>query len=241
MAGILLKITTAARGRGGSTFVGEVQTTMGVVLAMAAAAVVVHHFIATRAPRPAKQAAAPRKSGADSAASSVPAAAAAADPSASNTADRITAGRDAGSSAGTDGVGRRGSSDGVAHPASSAGGSGSSSSAGDTLRDPPAGRAAANASSSGAGARADSAPQREGKLTLREALTLLAGSLEIRCLAVMSLSQGLCTSLHEFAWKAHLRQLYPDPRWGEAVQPSSRSWSHRTTHAVWPLPVFSNV
>jgi hypothetical protein len=30
-------------------------------------------------------------------------------------------------------------------------------------------------------------------------------------LAVMSLAQGLCNSLMEFAWKCHMRLLYPSP------------------------------
>jgi AAA family ATP:ADP antiporter len=40
---------------------------------------------------------------------------------------------------------------------------------------------------------------------------VLGRSLEIRCLAVMSLAQGLCNSLMEFAWKCHMRLLYPSP------------------------------
>jgi ATP/ADP translocase len=42
-------------------------------------------------------------------------------------------------------------------------------------------------------------------------LQVLGRSLEIRCLAVMSLAQGLCNSLMEFAWKCHMRLLYPSP------------------------------
>ncbi|KAI8467681.1 MAG: TLC ATP/ADP transporter-domain-containing protein [Monoraphidium minutum] len=49
------------------------------------------------------------------------------------------------------------------------------------------------------------------KVSLRESFAILAGSLEIRCLAVMSLAQGLCTSLMEFVWKSHMRLLYPCP------------------------------
>jgi ATP/ADP translocase len=30
-------------------------------------------------------------------------------------------------------------------------------------------------------------------------------------LATMSLAQGLCNSLMEFAWKCHMRLLYPSP------------------------------
>jgi len=49
------------------------------------------------------------------------------------------------------------------------------------------------------------------KLTLRESFAVLASSLELRCLAVMSLAQGLCTTSIEFALKSHLRLLYPAP------------------------------
>jgi hypothetical protein len=41
---------------------------------------------------------------------------------------------------------------------------------------------------------------------------VLASSMEIRCLAVMSLAQGLTTNLMEFAWKSHMRLLYPSPQ-----------------------------
>jgi len=47
--------------------------------------------------------------------------------------------------------------------------------------------------------------------SLRESFKVLAASVEIRCLAVMSLAQGLCNSLMEFAWKCHMRLLYPSP------------------------------
>jgi AAA family ATP:ADP antiporter len=49
------------------------------------------------------------------------------------------------------------------------------------------------------------------KLALLLLLQVLGRSLEIRCLAVMSLAQGLCNSLMEFAWKCHMRLLYPSP------------------------------
>jgi AAA family ATP:ADP antiporter len=49
------------------------------------------------------------------------------------------------------------------------------------------------------------------KPSMGEALSVLANSIPIRCLAVMSLAQGLCSSLMEFAWKSHIRLLFPDP------------------------------
>jgi len=47
--------------------------------------------------------------------------------------------------------------------------------------------------------------------TLKEALAYVAASPQVRCLAVMSMSQGVCSSLLEFAWKSELRRLHPDP------------------------------
>ncbi len=40
---------------------------------------------------------------------------------------------------------------------------------------------------------------------------MLAASVPIQCLAVMSLSQGLCSSLMEFAWKSHIKLMFPSP------------------------------
>lgn len=49
------------------------------------------------------------------------------------------------------------------------------------------------------------------QVSLAASFKVLAASVEIRCLAVMSLAQGLCNSLMEFAWKCHMRLLYPSP------------------------------
>jgi ATP:ADP antiporter, AAA family len=49
------------------------------------------------------------------------------------------------------------------------------------------------------------------QMTLKEAISFLAQSLQIRCLAIMALSQGLATSLIELAWKSHLHMLHPSP------------------------------
>lgn len=49
------------------------------------------------------------------------------------------------------------------------------------------------------------------KTSLKDSFRMLAASVEIRCLATMSLAQGLCNSLMEFAWKCHMRILYPSP------------------------------
>lgn len=72
----------------------------------------------------------------------------------------------------------------------------------------PPGAAAAAA---GGGSGEEKEGEGVAKPGLRESFMVLASSLEIRCLAVMSLAQGLCTSLMEFAWKSHMRLLYPSP------------------------------
>jgi hypothetical protein len=64
------------------------------------------------------------------------------------------------------------------------------------------GTAALKSKSKGSG---DGAGDDSKKVSLAESFSILAGSLEIRCLAVMSLAQGLCTSLMEFVWKVGAR------------------------------------
>jgi AAA family ATP:ADP antiporter len=92
---------------------------------------------------------------------------------------------------------------------------------------PPAAAAAAaagqssssqqDASSSSAAAQPDASAQetqsqkRKRQASLAESFRILAASVELRCLATMSLAQGLCNSLMEFAWKCHMRILYPSP------------------------------
>lgn len=76
-------------------------------------------------------------------------------------------------------------------------------------------RAASPAAAAAAGPQQqqEQEPQEEKKpqASLRESFKVLASSVEIRCLATMSLAQGLCNSLMEFAWKCHMRLLYPSP------------------------------
>ena len=55
-----------------------------------------------------------------------------------------------------------------------------------------------------------SAPVRT-KLTLKQVIAFLTRSPQIRCLAVMALSQGLSTNLIDIAWKSHLHKLHPSP------------------------------
>ena len=64
---------------------------------------------------------------------------------------------------------------------------------------------------SGAAAVAAEAPPRPKKQSLRQIYSVLAQSVPIRCLVVMSLAMGLCSNLMEFAWKSHIRLLYPSP------------------------------
>ena len=52
---------------------------------------------------------------------------------------------------------------------------------------------------------------RKAKLTLKEVVAFLTRSPQIRCLAVMALSQGLSTNLLDIAWKSHLHKLHPSP------------------------------
>lgn len=53
--------------------------------------------------------------------------------------------------------------------------------------------------------------QKERKSNFSEGLTVLMGSVQIRCLAIMAASQGLASNVFQVAWKGQLRLLYPDP------------------------------
>jgi AAA family ATP:ADP antiporter len=71
--------------------------------------------------------------------------------------------------------------------------------------------------------------------TVWDSFRVLAGSLEIRCLAVMSLAQGLCNSLMEFAWKCHMRILYPSPADFTSFLGDVATWSGVVTGALMLL------
>jgi ATP:ADP antiporter, AAA family len=95
--------------------------------------------------------------------------------------------------------------------------------------------AAAAASASGGAATPTTPPAaaaKPRKPPLRETFALLAASVEIRCLAVMSLAQGLCSSLVEFCWKSHLRLLYPSPADFSAYLGGVAVWTGATTCAL---------
>lgn len=68
-----------------------------------------------------------------------------------------------------------------------------------------------NEGTNGAARAAGEQSSKKRKPTLKEVVMTLMNSVEIRCLAVMSIAQGLCTSLMEFAWKCHIKLLYPSP------------------------------
>jgi len=89
-------------------------------------------------------------------------------------------------------------------------------------------------SGDGAGTDTDVAAgtKKKTKPPLRETFALLAGSVEIRCLAIMSLAQGLCSSLVEFCWKSHLRLLYPRPADFTAYLGGVAVWTGATTCAL---------
>lgn len=72
--------------------------------------------------------------------------------------------------------------------------------------------AASNGAASSTQQQGKAAAKKKKKTSLSDALRILSSSLEIRCLAVMSLAQGLCSSLMEFSWKSHMRLLYPSPQ-----------------------------
>lgn len=67
------------------------------------------------------------------------------------------------------------------------------------------------ASSSSSSSTAGKEEKEKAKPSVGEIFRVLAASVPIRCLAVMSLAQGLCTSLMEFAWKSHISLLFPSP------------------------------
>jgi AAA family ATP:ADP antiporter len=79
---------------------------------------------------------------------------------------------------------------------------------------------------------ADALPKPRNKPPLRETVALLAASVEIRCLAIMSLAQGLCSSLVEFCWKSHLRLLYPRAADFSAYLGGVAVWTGATTCAL---------
>ena len=61
------------------------------------------------------------------------------------------------------------------------------------------------------GSSCDGADANRAPPSLAQSLATVAGSGHIRALAACAVAQGVATTLHEFAWKDHLRQLRPTP------------------------------
>ncbi|GBF96975.1 hypothetical protein Rsub_09772 [Raphidocelis subcapitata] len=296
LAGLVLKASC-----GSGNFVREVQTTLAVVLAMAAAAVVVHGRISSRAARPARQAVLPPRPGSRAATLAAAAAAAGHDHGSAASVDvgdvgsaedfaalleerRRSSGAASSSGGGANGAagsgaagGARGSSSGSSSsygaPAAGVGSNGAvagsgSSGAADPHSEPQHPHSgAANGHTIFGGvpmAGADDvwdaalAPQQQQQQQqqqgqqrqrlvkvdegpdaapkhppgLQATLALLAASVEIRALAVMSLAQGLATSLMEFCWKSHIRLLYPAPSDFTAFLGDVATWTGVSTAAL---------
>ncbi|WIA39919.1 hypothetical protein OEZ86_013359 [Tetradesmus obliquus] len=95
--------------------------------------------------------------------------------------------------------------------------------------------AAADAQFDAAEAAARKAKREKQQPSAWESIKVLGRSLEIRCLAVMSLAQGLCNSLMEFAWKCHMRLLYPNPSDFTAFLGDVATWSGVVTAGLMLL------
>ncbi|WIA39918.1 hypothetical protein OEZ86_013359 [Tetradesmus obliquus] len=107
--------------------------------------------------------------------------------------------------------------------------------------------AAADAQFDAAEAAARKAKREKQQPSAWESIKVLGRSLEIRCLAVMSLAQGLCNSLMEFAWKCHMRLLYPNPSDFTAFLGDVATWSGvligglKLLSPLLPAPVMRDV
>ncbi len=77
--------------------------------------------------------------------------------------------------------------------------------------------------------------KKKNKPQLSEVWRILLSSVEIRCLAVMSIAQGLCTSLMEFAWKCHIKILYPSPSDFTAFLGDVATWTGVVTGSLMVL------
>ncbi|CAG9461395.1 unnamed protein product [Pedinophyceae sp. YPF-701] len=86
----------------------------------------------------------------------------------------------------------------------------------------------------GAGAAGSTPPtpppkKKKKGMKFAEAMRFVTSSPQIRMLAVMSLSQGVCTTLLEFAWKSELRRLHPTPQAFSAFMGDVAAWTGITT------------
>ena len=87
-------------------------------------------------------------------------------------------------------------------------------------------------SSSGSKSGSDGSEKSDRKMTVFQALRFVAKSPQVRSLAVMSLSQGVCTTLLEFAWKTELRRMHPTPQAFSAFMGDVASATGLTTVAL---------
>ncbi|GIL72365.1 hypothetical protein Vretimale_4143 [Volvox reticuliferus] len=194
LAGFALKFFSGPASHGSSSFTSEVQALMCVVLVFSILALALHHGISVRDNRQRlerrQQVAATLRASRRAAAAAASAAADATPRSAENQMQPVS-------------------------PASTSAAAVAPAEATATSRQGEV--AGAGAGSNGAAAAAEQArdtgptKRRQSKQSLSEIYRTLAVSVPIRCLVVMSMAQGLCTNLMEFAWKSHIRLLYPTP------------------------------
>ncbi|GLC36053.1 hypothetical protein PLESTF_001253400 [Pleodorina starrii] len=185
LAGFVLKYFSGPATHGAASFTSEVQALMGVVLVFASLALVLHHAISVRDNKRRLQRRQKQQQTLRDGRRAAAAATAAAEAAA----------------AAADATPR--SVENQLQPPSAASTSAAASEAA------PNGNGAA--ATKAAGEEPRDGRRRQSKQNLKEIYRTLASSVPIRCLVVMSMAQGLCTNLMEFAWKSHIRLLYPTP------------------------------
>ncbi|GAX76146.1 hypothetical protein CEUSTIGMA_g3590.t1 [Chlamydomonas eustigma] len=85
---------------------------------------------------------------------------------------------------------------------------------------------------SGNGSTTTSTLAEEPRPTLLEIYRMLAASVPIQCLAIMSVAMGLCSNLMEFAWKSHIKLLCPSPGDFTAFMGDVSTWQGLVTGAL---------
>jgi len=83
-----------------------------------------------------------------------------------------------------------------------------------------------------AAAKAGSEEEEEPKMTVVEAFRFLIASKQVRCLALMAMSQGIATNLLEVAWKNHLHMLHPSPQAYAAFMGNVAMWTGIVTGSL---------
>ncbi|GIL43656.1 hypothetical protein Vafri_1319 [Volvox africanus] len=195
LAGFVLKFFSGSESHGPTSFTSEVQALMCVVLVFSALALALHHGISMRDNRQRlerrQQVAATLRANRRAAAAAAAVAADATPRSAENQMQPVSAAS---------------TSAAALAPAEAAATSRQAEVAGTEIGDNGAATVAVEPAK-------DTGPtkRRQSKQNLSEIYRTLAVSVPIRCLVVMSMAQGLCSNLMEFAWKSHIRLLYPTP------------------------------